>query len=930
MKFKSPRTMLSSDEEILALTETLRENMQRLESLCMGEAQGGADGESRKLLMQHVKEQLYYSESNRQSAILNALPAHIALLDHQGRIIQVNEAWRRFSLGNLLQGPGYGIGVNYLSICDKATGDNSCEAQQVAAGIRSVLNDGVKHFSIEYPCHSATEQRWFLMIATPMIYGRQNGVVLVHINITERVFATLELGESERRFSDMLGNVDLASVMLDVNARITYCNEYLLRLTGWKYEEVIGQDWFETFMPDKHGDIRTVFQALLANDSDARHRENEIVTRSGESRLFRWNNSVLRSVAGEVIGTASIGEDISERRQAVKKIAQLNRIHTVLSGINTFILHARDRDELFREACQIAVDAGGFRMAVIGMVDQAAKKFTPVASAGADHDLFAAIEAQLVSRGSTQDNENLGALAVRDKKVVVSNDPGSDPWVLLGQRYVESGIRSLAVLPIIIREQAVGVLALYASESDFFHEIELKLLKALASNIAYAIDHIGKQEQLNYLAYYDEVTGLANRRLFLERLNVYMQNATSAGHKLAVGLIDLERFKNINDSLGHAAGDELLKQMAQWLTQNLGGANHVSRVGADHFAMVIPVVMKGGNVEKLLDKQFAALIDHAFQLNDGVFKIAFKGGISIFPDDGCDAEVLFKNAESALKKAKVRGDRYLFYKAIMTEKVAVRLTMENQLRQALEKNEFVLHYQPKISLKTGKLTGAEALIRWNDPRTGLVPPGQFISILEETGLIYDVGRWALRNALETHLRWRNEGRPAICIAVNVSPLQLRHRDFVSRIRRAISIDPDAAAGLELELTESLVMEDIKHSIASLHAIREMGVTIAIDDFGTGFSSLSYLAKLPVDTLKIDRSFITEMTSSPQGLSLVSTIIMLGQSLNMKIVAEGVETEEQKRLLQVHKCDEMQGFLFSKPISSEQFEQDFLPRPAPCS
>jgi EAL domain-containing protein (putative c-di-GMP-specific phosphodiesterase class I) len=238
----------------------------------------------------------------------------------------------------------------------------------------------------------------------------------------------------------------------------------------------------------------------------------------------------------------------------------------------------------------------------------------------------------------------------------------------------------------------------------------------------------------------------------------------------------------------------------------------------------------------------------------------------------------------------------------------------------------VLHYQPKVNLESGKLTGVEALIRWNDPQTGLVPPGAFIPILEETGLIHDVGRWALSKAIDDYLRWRAAGLPAVRVAVNVSPLQLRNRGFITEIEQAIGIDAHAAAGLELEITESVIMKNVKHSIASLRAIRAMGVTIAIDDFGTGFSSLSYLAKLPVDTLKIDRSFVVDMTASPEGLALVSTIINLAHSLKLKVVAEGVETDEQSRLLRLLSCDEMQGYLFCKPVPCEIFEARYLTSP----
>ena len=432
----------------------------------------------------------------------------------------------------------------------------------------------------------------------------------------------------------------------------------------------------------------------------------------------------------------------------------------------------------------------------------------------------------------------------------------------------------MVILPLMVSDEVAGVLALYASESEFFHAEELKLLTELAGDIAFAIDHIDKQERLNYLAYYDVLTGLANRSLFLDRVAQYMRIAVSGGHKLALYLIDLERFKNINDSLGRAAGDALLRQVAEWLKHKVGDANLLARLDADHFAAVLPEITQEGDATQFIENTMEAFLHHPFHLDDAVFSIAAKAGIALFPDNGADADTLFKNAEAALKKAKASGERYLLFTQRMTESVAGRLTLENQLRQAIDHGEFVLHYQPKVNLLSGKVTSAEALIRWNDPRTGLVPPGRFIPILEETGLIYEVGRWALRQAIEDYLRWRSAGLPAVRIAVNVSPLQLRNRGFIAEIEQKIGIDEHAAAGLELEITESLIMEDVKLSIASLQAIRAMGISIAIDDFGTGFSSLSYLSKLPVDTLKIDRSFVVDMTAEPQGLALVSTIINL--------------------------------------------------------
>jgi EAL domain-containing protein (putative c-di-GMP-specific phosphodiesterase class I) len=333
------------------------------------------------------------------------------------------------------------------------------------------------------------------------------------------------------------------------------------------------------------------------------------------------------------------------------------------------------------------------------------------------------------------------------------------------------------------------------------------------------------------------------------------------------------------------------------------------------------------NVVELVNKLTTEFQQQPFRLDDAVLRIAAKIGVALFPGDGSDPDTLLKSAEAALKRAKASGERYLFYTQEMTDRMAGKPSLENQLRLALDKGEFVLHYQPKVSLASGNVIGAEALIRWNDPSTGLVPPGRFIPILEETGLIYEVGRWALRQAIADSLRWRAAGFAPMRIAVNMSPLQLRNRGFTAEVAQALAVDPLAAQGLELEITESVIMEDVKHGIASLQAMRAMGLTIAIDDFGTGFSSLSHLARLPVDSLKIDRSFVIDMTLTPAGLALVSTIISLAHALRLKVVAEGVETEEQSRLLRLLNCDAMQGFLISKPVPAEAFESTFLRAPA---
>lgn len=648
--------------------------------------------------------------------------------------------------------------------------------------------------------------------------------------------------------------------------------------------------------------------------------EHRVLLPDGRIKFVDENWQIFFDDTGKPARAIGTCQDITERKQSEARIKYLNRVYAVLSGINTLIVRARDYQELLDEACQIATEAGGFRMSMIVIVDKDTKMPVAITSKGKNAKLLKNIKDVLSSSEGMKNT--IVSKAIRNKQAVISNDIKIDQRLLFGKAYSEAGVNSMVVLPLIISGNAIGVIALYATEIEFFHDDEMKLLTELADDIAYAIDHIDKQERLNYLAYYDPLTGLANRNLFLERVGKLIRTPVRDGQRFAIGLIDLERFKNINDSLGRPAGDSLLKQVAGWLMRFAHDAKLLARIDADHFAFLVPEIKVEGNLTGLFDKVAQTFLAHPFRVGNTELRLAAKTGIALFPDDGTDAETVFRNAEAALKIAKKNGDRYLFHNKEMTKAVAVKLTLENQLRQAIDNEEFVLHYQPKMNLASGKVTGAEALIRWNDPRTGLVPPGKFIPVLEETGMIYDVGRWALRKAIEDYLRWRAAGLDAVRIAVNVSSLQLRNPGFVAEIERKIGIGAHAAEGLELEITESMIMEDVKRNVATLRAIQELGVHIAIDDFGTGFSSLSYLAKLPLNTLKIDRSFVIEM-DTPEGLALVSTIINLAHALKLNVIAEGVEIEEQSRLLHLLNCNEMQGFLFSKPVPADVFEAKFL-------
>ena len=751
--------------------------------------------------------------------------------------------------------------------------------------------------------------------------GRHYGRIWYFRDITARRNAEKFLQDSESRYRRLIENSPDIVYRHSSKRGGIYYSARVTSILGYSVQHLLTHPalWNASIHPDDTAAVTLALQGYQRTGTPFRV-EYRIMDVSGNWRWIYDRAIGSRIEDGDFI-TEGLAMDITERRLAQGRLAHLTRVHTVLSGINSLIVRVADRDELFRESCRIAVEAAGFRMAMLAVIDRETGKVVPMASAGKSEDLMNDIRATLAFDQTA--STTMVSRAIREKKPIVSNHSFNDPQLSLGNKYAQAGVRSLVVLPLLAAGHAHGVLALYATESDFFHRDELNLLEEVAANIAFAIDHVDKQEKLNYLAYYDVLTGLANRSLFLERLAQYMRGAAGHRHQLVIGLIDLERFKNINDSLGRAAGDRLLKLVAEWLTLHVGDATLLARIDADHFAVVIPEVRQSDELVGLVESTIEALQNNPFHLDDAVFRITAKVGVALFPSDGASADLLFRNAEAALKLAKAVGDRYLFYTKQMTANVARKLTLENQLRRALDHEQFVLHYQPKVNLSSGKVVSVEALIRWNDPRTGLMLPDQFIPVLEETGLIREVGRWALHKAAEDYLRWLDSGLSAVRIAVNVSPLQLRHRGFIDEIAKVVAGDARLAAGLELEITESLIMADVRHSTSCLQAVRAMGVNIAIDDFGTGFSSLSYLARLPLDALKIDRSFVIDMTASPQGLSLVATIINLAHSLKLNVVAEGVETEEQLRLLRVLGCDEMQGYLFSKPVSSDIFETRFL-------
>ena len=425
-------------------------------------------------------------------------------------------------------------------------------------------------------------------------------------------------------------------------------------------------------------------------------------------------------------------------------------------------------------------------------------------------------------------------------------------------------------------------------------------------------------EQMTHSAQHDFLTGLPNRMLLNDRVNQAIAMSTRHQKKVAVLFLDLDGFKHINDSLGHPTGDKLLQSIAKRLVGCVRTSDTVSRQGGDEFVVLLSEAEKSEDAaitaRRILD---AVSEPHTIDQHD--LHVTTSIGLSVYPDDGADAEALIKNADTAMYQAKENGRQsYQFFKPAMNVRAVQRQSIEESLRRALERGEFALHYQPKIDLRSGEITGAEALVRWTHPTRGPVSPAEFIPVAEDCGLILPIGRWVLREACKQAREWISASLPARTIAVNISAMEFREDSFLENVFATLRDTGLRAEALELELTESVLMKRAESSASVLKTLRNGGVQVAIDDFGTGYSSLSYLRKFPIDALKIDQSFVRQIGTAPDDATIVTAIISMSRSLKLRVVAEGVETREELAFLQAHHCDEAQGYFFSRPVPPEEF------------
>ena len=580
----------------------------------------------------------------------------------------------------------------------------------------------------------------------------------------------------------------------------------------------------------------------------------------------------LMARIAENVSVALDGFDrAAERTKTEEQKERLTRMFAALSATNEAIMRAKSRAQLFEMVCEAAAKGGKFTSTSINLVNRDSDFLDIVAVAGPTTETTRTV--RISTNAAHPEGRGLSGTAFRSRQACISNDYLADQRFSTFHAVIRGdGAKSGAAFPLLVRGQAVGVMLFLSAEKDTFVPEFAELLQRLADNVSFALENFERADEktradarIEYLASHDSLTNLPNREMFNGLLGYAIEAARRHQRRFAVLFIDLDRFKIINDSLGHDAGDILL------------------------------VEMRG----------------HECHTTASI-------GIAMYPSDGSDVQTLTKNADMAMYLAKEDGKNgfRFFTKAVKTQSIE-RLTLETALRRALERNQFALHYQPKVDTASGQITGVEALLRWTHPELGVLPPMQFIPLAEETGLIVPIGRWILKEACAQNMAWQRRGLRPVSMAVNLSPRQFVDERLLQDIDDALAASGMSPVLLQLEVTESMVMRNVSRAIKVLDAIQSRGIRLAIDDFGTGYSSMSLMKQFPIDTIKIDRSFVRDLPKDSEDQAIAQAIISMGKALGMTVVAEGVETAAQETFLRDHACDEMQGFLFSEPVPPQQ-------------
>ena len=605
----------------------------------------------------------------------------------------------------------------------------------------------------------------------------------------------------------------------------------------------------------------------------------------------------------------------------IERTSRLTRIYAVLSGINSALLRLRERDELLEEVCRVAVEKGGFQLAWIGLRDPADTQVRPLAAAGPAIGYLRGLSIDLSP--ALAEGAGPTATALRTGRPYVCNDIHADPHMApWRQRAQAHGLRASVALPIHRKDQVIGALNLYADKPAYFDDEEMRLLEEIAADIALGLEHIDQEKEIRFLANYDTLTKLPNRSLLLDRLAQAIKSARHARRSAAMLGVYVDNVREVSTAVGHHAADDLIVEVARCLAAAVRDGDTVARLSGSAFGVVLADLARVEDAVPVAHRLLEDLPEHIDVGEERIY-LSTRAGIALYPTDAADAETLLKNAEFAMWERRVQHQNSLtFYSPALNTRVAEWHALERDLHLALEERQLTLHYQPVVDLDARQWVGVEALARWPHPRKGDIPPGKFIPVAEASGLIVPLGEWVLETAVRQGMAWARTYGRAPRMGINVSAKQLYGADLDRRIREILEAEAHDVqrAPLALEITESELHQDIDRVIAMLAKLRGQGLLIYIDDFGTGYSSLSYLHRLPVDVLKIDRSFIRHMVSDPHAATMVEGIISLARGLRLEVIAEGVETQAQLERLGAFGCQAAQGFLFGRPAAAEALER----------
>ena len=698
----------------------------------------------------------------------------------------------------------------------------------------------------------------------------------------------------------------------DTESRFVVVNEALATDNGRATtRDMIGLTDFDLHAPEAAQEFRAIEQDIIASGQPMIAREELVVDQSGVKKWLLSTKVPVRDDRDETVGLVGISRDITERKLAD---ALREGQAQVLEMIATSAPLGNVLDHL---VLLVESQFNGIVCSVL-LLDETGTRLRCGAAPNLPASYAKAIDGVRVGpkAGSS-------GTAVYRRETVVVADVMTDPlWQDYRGQAFELGFRSCWSTPILSHHRAVvGIFAMHAKDPREPSDAELGLVNIATRIAGIAIERKFAEDRIQFMANHDALTGLPNRTLLEDRLSQAVLLARRYDRCVTVLFIDLDNFKLVNDSLGHNAGDELLKTIAKRMVQRVRATDTVVRLGGDEFVIVLFDQTKDTDVISETVQKIQAAIAEPVRLEGHDLRVTSSIGIANYPDDGVDADSLMANADAAMYRAKEIGrDNFQFYTPTLNTKVHRKFLLQQELRNAVAQSEFVLHYQPQVDLRTGRVFAVEALIRWNHSKLGMVPPMKFISLAEETGLIVPIGAWVLREACRQNKAWQDAGLPLMAVSVNVSARQFRERDLVSRVVRALRDSGLEARYLELELTESLIMEDVEFAVVTMKELQGLGVRLSIDDFGTGYSSLSALKTFPISRLKIDKSFVDGILADENDGAVAVAVISLGHSLNLSVIAEGVETEAQAAFLRRINCDEMQGYLFSKPLPAQGIEE----------